>query len=497
MSEGFPGETLSTRASRGFLWVFVNSASSKLISLVGQLVLARLLAPEDFGLIGLALTVTAFASLIEQAGITEVLVQRQKDFARLVSPAFWLALFLGVFAALLKVGMAPIAAAIYGEPRLERMLFILAIASPFAALQCITRAVFLTRLEFRLIAMGGIAQSVSYTTLTVAFAFLGFGALSFVLPYPITAAGGLLFQWLLAKPKITEGLRPGKWKLLLGDSTRMLAASLVVMLTSQGDYILLGVLQPAAIVGLYVFAFNLSAQAVALFTRNIAKVLFPTLSRLQSDLEAQTKAYLSVASMLAVVGAPIAFLQAATADSVVRVLFDAKWYPAIPYLQILSVGMVFRTVGSTAGSLLQAQGRFAFRLALSVAYAAVFFSMIGLGYLIGGVIGLAMGASFYYLVTGLVHPRIVTRAGGASWSQILAIFAMPVAMAAAAVGVSAGAAAAVFGSFPNHLARIGLIVFGTLSLYIPGIRLLAPATFNQIVFHVWSLKRSRRVKALP
>jgi PST family polysaccharide transporter len=486
-----PTPQLARRASRGFIWLFLNTASSKLISFVGQLILARLLVPRDFGLIGLALTVTAFTGLVEQAGLTEILVQRQKEFDRWVTPAFWLALCFGLGSACVETAAAPIAARLYGEPRLELMLFILAASSPFAAMQSVTRATFLAKLDFRLVAISGVAQSISQTALTIVFAAMGYGALSFVLPYPIVAVGGLIFQWVLARPKINWHIRPSEWRYLVGDSARMLTASGIVMLTSQGDYMVLGILQPAAVVGLYVLAFNLSSQAITLLTRNVAKVLFPTLSKVQSDLRVQTRMYLSVASMLAILGAPIAFMQAAAADAIIHIAFQPKWYPAIPYLQILSIAMVFRTVGSTAGSLLQAQGRFSFRMKLAAGYASIFFLLLAIGYAVAGVIGLATGVCAYYLLTGLVHPRIVIRAGGGTWSDIVNVFAAPIGVAVASVGASTLVAHMLFDDPPHYIAKLLVIGIGTVCLYIPGIRLFLPSRYHQIADHLGRIRSFR------
>src|SRR5687767_7719447 len=105
--------------------------------MVGQVILARLLLPEAWGMIGMAYSVTAFAGLIQQAGIREILIQRQSHFGRWANPAFWMSLTLGCLGALVMVILAPVAAWMYEDSRLIWLILILAISAPFSGLDIV------------------------------------------------------------------------------------------------------------------------------------------------------------------------------------------------------------------------------------------------------------------------------------------------------------------------------------------------------------------------
>lgn len=471
---------LGTKTSVGFLWLLANGLSSKVIQMGGQLVLAWLLVPADFGLVGLAYTVTAFTSILEQGGIRDVLVQRQRHLHGWINPAFWIALATGIVSAGCIVGLAPVAATVYGREELTGMLLILAIASPLSSLQNVTQALLQIELRFKIIALFGITQSLGYAGLAVFFASRGYGAYSFVLPRPILAATSLAVQWWITRPKIRRTLNLERWRFLLADTLKVFAATLVLTVTAQGDYIVLGLTQPAAVVGLYYFAFNLSMQSVALLGRNLSGVLFPALSKLQHDKVTQARAYLAAVKLMVIVGIPAALLQCLLAAPLVRLLYANQWYAAIPILEVLSIGMMFRLVGTTAGSLLSAQGRFGMRFRLSVYYAVLFVVLVGAASLLGGMMHIALAVALYYTIIGVLHPRIVISYAGMGWQPVVRLFVPGLAAGGVAAGAallaSAGLPVTRVGEVLRALIRCG--VFGV--VYFILIRRLAPTAVAEL-----------------
>jgi len=125
---------LSRRTAHGFAWLVGQTILSKVTSLAGQLVLAWRLDPKDFGLVGLAFTVSAFGTIVQQVGLKEILIQRQRHFGRWATAAFWMSVALGFLAAALMIAGAPIAARIYGARELIGMVAWIAAAAPIAAL---------------------------------------------------------------------------------------------------------------------------------------------------------------------------------------------------------------------------------------------------------------------------------------------------------------------------------------------------------------------------
>src|SRR5262245_45270348 len=147
-----PPPSVGYVVTRGLFWLSANTVAAKLVSIVGQVVLSWLLLPEEFGSIGLAYTVLAFATLIQQAGLTEILVQRGEHFRRWANPAFWLSLSLGLLAAALTIAAAPVAARIYHDPRVVSLLVVLALSLPVTSLALVPTARIQHQMQFRYIA---------------------------------------------------------------------------------------------------------------------------------------------------------------------------------------------------------------------------------------------------------------------------------------------------------------------------------------------------------
>lgn len=497
------GSTLVQKTVAGFFWMMAQTVGSKMVNMVGQVMLAWLLSPEDFGLVGLAYTVTAFATLIHQAGIREILIHRHAHFSRWATPAFWISLTAGCLAGAAMLVAAPIAAHVYEEPSLVGLVLVLALAAPFNGLDVVPDAFLVGELRFRYVALVKWIYAVGTMGLSVLFAHLQFGAYSFVLPQPIMLIVRLVMLWTVARPPIKRRLYLRRWKYLLNDSALLFLASFFIMLTWQGDYIVLGIWHDAKTVGIYFFAFNLSIQTMQVFTSNLSGVLFPALSKLQGDIVHQTRAFLRATELLALVGVPFCLLQAALAGPAIAMLFNSWWEPAIRVLQLLSIGMAVRLVASPGGSLMQAQGRFRTYLLVNAINSVVFLVLVGLAaYGVQGIAAahwVAAAVMIYFAFVGPVFMYIAIRPGGGRWGHIWHSYAAPVAASTLALSVAVflGKHIPIEEYRLKNAVRIGVIVLTSTALYLPLIRYLAPERTEALWQRLASLYRRRTTPPLP
>lgn len=483
--------SLGQQTLRGFTWLMIQSVGTKLVGLVGQVILAWLLRPQDFGAIGLAYTVSTFAGLIQQAGLIEVLVQRQAKFRYWANIVFWMAMTAGLISALVMVIAAPLAASGYKNPQVAPLILILALVVPLNALNIVPSAQLQIELRFRLIAMIGTAQAIGTLCLSVLLAKLGYGPYSFVLPQVVTSALGVTVLWLIVKPPVRWDLQLRRWRYLVPDSGWLFITSLLMTVTMQGDYIILGLLSTPHAVGIYFFAFNLSLQVLSLFTSNVGNVLFPVLTKLQNDPARQTEAFLKAIKLLALLGVPGCLLQAALADPLIHALFAPRWHPAIPLLQILSVGMAMRVVAFPSISLLKAQGRFQKLFRLFLFYALIFLILVMLGAFAGGSLGVAIAVSTYSIMIGAVSPYLVIRPVGRGWRDIVAVYAVPLAAGTVAVGTAMGIALLIPEMPGQHWIRAGITFSGSVTLYTMLIYTFSPDDWRELSFRFTTLRREK------
>lgn len=471
-----PGH-IAHKAASGFAWLTAQTLGAKAIAMLGQIVLAWFLIPEDFGLFGMAMTVQAFTQIIQQAGLREILIYRHRNYERWANSAFWMACALGFASGAVLAASAPLAGHFYHDQRVIGLLLVLAAAAPISGLDVVADARLQSQFRFGYLASTNLLTAAAQLVLSVLFARLGFGAYSFVLPRPFMSILRLSMLWVAARPPVRLRLQLRRWRYMIGDSFTLFAGNLVDMLTWQGDYILLGQHSTAEIVGIYFFAFNLSVQTMQLFTSNLTGVLFPALSHLQSDPKRQNRAFLNAARLLAIIAVPLCILQAVLADPVIHILFKPKWYPAIPVLQVLSLGMAIRVVASPGGSLLNAQGRFKTNLIASIINAMVFLSLVWLGATWyndwRAATSTALAVAIYYTLIGPAFLRLSIHTGGGTMRDVLDLY-WPSLLASLLAGFPAFAASHYLPMNSRWLnfGRIILVVSIFTALYLPLIRLL-------------------------
>ncbi len=429
---------LGTQAARGAAWLTAQTLLSKFVSMVGQVALATLLLREDFGLFALALTVTAFARLISQAGLREILVLRGKRFDRWGGMGVWFAGMLGVVEMFIILAAAPLAAWAYDTDRVVPLMMVLSLTGPLNGLSLVPDVGLSVHMRFRAIATLGWVMGVLQVSLSVLLAWWGMGPMSFALPLPIVAAVKLVVLWAIAPPPLTRRPQLRRWRYLVSDSVLIFAGNLLISLRNQGDYILLGAFHSPSVVGIYFFAFNLTTQTVQLFSQSLAAVLMPTLTKMRDHPVRQVEAYVRALRLLAVVLACPCMMLSATSGSVVALLFPSRWEAAVPVLRVLAVATFFNAAGSSAGALINAQGRFRLKLLTNIFYSVLFVVMVLAAAAFGGALSVAVAVAVVHVVTGLLHPYLAIRHWKLGWRSVLNAYAMPVVFAAVAYGVPVG-----------------------------------------------------------
>ncbi|HEX5243715.1 MAG TPA: oligosaccharide flippase family protein, partial [Tepidisphaeraceae bacterium] len=166
----------------GLIWIVVQTLASKALTVATQTALAFFLAKSVFGEVALVYLAASFVAVLQNSGLREILVQRQLRFNHWVTPAFWMALVIGIAGCILTLGAAPIAALVFHDHGLILPIMVVAAAVPFDTIGMIPLARLQVGLRFKALAiLGSISQLVT-TALSIFLAWRGFGIYSFVIP---------------------------------------------------------------------------------------------------------------------------------------------------------------------------------------------------------------------------------------------------------------------------------------------------------------------------
>ena len=372
------GPSIRQRATHGILWVGLLSVVTRVIGLLQQFVLAWLLSKSDFGVLGLAYTVIGVVNLLANPGIDAVLVSRRRRFRLWASPALWMGLSTGLAAMLLTIASSPLAARVYDEPRLIAFLVIASFSMPLQTLQIVPRAHLQATLQFRKLTLLGVTANLLTAGLTISCAALGFGALSFAIPLPISAAVVAVTAWSVARPQVRFVAQFRRWKYLLADSIPLASTRALLAVIAQGDYLVMGLAKfPDSAIGTYVLSYNFAVQAYRIMANSVESVLFPSLSHVSSDPLVQTRAMMRATRLLAVSTVPFCMLQILLTQPIFELFFPQHWQDAIVTIQILTLGVMINAPCWPAMSLLTAQRRFGEYFRLTLVYAVTFFIAVG------------------------------------------------------------------------------------------------------------------------
>jgi PST family polysaccharide transporter len=347
----------SPNAASAATWSSVAFGVRQGAQLLALMILARLLAPEEFGVFAMAMVVTGLALVLRDLGAGAAAIQDASPDQTLLSSLFWLAATSAAALAAIVVILAPAVAELFAQPALADVLPGLAIGLAVGGLGVVPQALLERRLRFRAIAVaealaGGVALVAS---VAAAISGLGVGSLvvlSVVQVTVLTVTTMTIGGWLpRAAPSRAALRRGGRYGLPVAGF------SVLNYLARNADNALIGRFLGATQLGYYAVAYRLMLLPVQVVNAVANRVLFPILARLHDKPHARRSAYLSGVLFSSMVALPVAAGLAGAADIVIRVLYGPGWEPAVPVLRLLAIVAVAQVVGATVGPIFLATGR--------------------------------------------------------------------------------------------------------------------------------------------
>ncbi len=361
-----PGARFSERVFHASLWTFALRATLRLSTFARTIVLARILAPHDFGLIGIILLSTYLLETLTQTGFRTALIQRKGDIRPYLDSAWTIEALRGLALAGLLALLAPAIAGFFGAPETTRMLQVIALSVLISGLHNICIVYFQRDLELQKRFIYKAVHTVLEVGVTIALALVLKSAWAFVYGVLIAGVGQFIVSYLLYPylprvvfewSKVREMYRFGVW-VLLGQAVTFVAL--------RFDSLFVGRLLGTASLGIYEVGQRLP-DAVRVEMREVAhSVAFPAFSRIQEDsLRLRWSFYRSL-EIVAFLIFPFAGALVVLAPEITRYVFGEKWLAAVPVIQVLAAANALRAVQSASEPLLFGIGRprFSFQLNL-------------------------------------------------------------------------------------------------------------------------------------
>jgi O-antigen/teichoic acid export membrane protein len=349
------------------------------LRLASTAVLARMLLPEDFGVVMMVTAVTAIADQLRDLGLSTATVQKKTITHGEVSNLFWINTGAGVVIALIVCALSPLVAAYYRDPRLRLITCVLASNFVFSGLAVQHQALLARTLRLGTSASVRLSSSALSTVVAVFMAWQGYGYWSLIWREVLRSAllaGGmwLCLPWVPGVPSRQISVRG-----LLRFGADLSAANIIATVGAGADRFLLGRFWGASAVGIYRQAYQLLVVPLDQLLSPAYQVTQPGLSMLQNDPTRYAHFYSKLLTAVCVVTMPLSMFVAVHSNEVVLVLFGAKWIECAPILMILSLGGFIRQAVLSTAIIPITRGKSATYLKLTILSSATFVVLMSLG----------------------------------------------------------------------------------------------------------------------
>jgi O-antigen/teichoic acid export membrane protein len=379
----------------GVAWNATGLIIDNVLQIIVKLILARLLAPEVFGIIGFATVFTGMVNVFADLGMTAALIQRKDAHLKPIDydTAYWAGLLWSLFLmAVLSFVVAPIAAAFYNERLLTAIIPVLSTAILFRNLRAVHIANITRELDFKKVVLPRNATKVFAALGAILLALNGFGVWSIVFQ---SVANDILLVFVYS---YVSPWRPQRrfsresFKNIFGFGVYTTGTNIFNYLTGNIDYLLIGKMMGARSLGVYTLGYNVTYVMRGHIMGVINSVFFPVYSRLQDDLETTKRYYFKVIRYNGIVIYPLMVGIVLLAEPLVKFGLGSKWVDAIVPMQLMATAGLVHILTSSNTVLLRGMGK---------PHLELIFSMIK-----------TLGVNVPLIVLGIIHYGIVGAAAG-------------------------------------------------------------------------------------
>jgi O-antigen/teichoic acid export membrane protein len=421
-----PKETrsLALRAAIGFAWVLVWRMATRMLGLGSSLILVRLLAPTDFGLVALALSVTQAVELLSWMGVEDAVIRHRNPEPVIYDTAFTLKALRAVLTAALIAGAAWPMSWFFAEPRVVFIVLALALSTLLSGLENIGIVDFRRNMtydqEFKLRILPRLLSISS--TITVAVLYRSYWALVIGMLVNRVAATALSYWFHPHRPRFTLQA----WREITSFSLWTWSIAMVVVVRDRAETFIVGRLLGATELGLFTVAIEIAILPWSEIMQPLTSVLFAAFARAAHDDAETMRIFLRYLGLSALVLIPAGSGIALMADPLTHAVLGAKWAQVVPLIQVMGALSVLTPYGFISRALFESRGVLAtsFGITLGVTVLRVALGIALVTWI--GVVGALLAITGSFLVDEVLFLGITVRRFPVAAAQVIGRFWRPV-----------------------------------------------------------------------
>lgn len=359
--------SLKKKTISGLLWSFGDLVGNQGGQFIIQVVLARMLLPEDFGLIGMILIFIAISNSITDSGFTQALIREQKVTQTDYSTVFYFNIAVSFFIYTLLYLTAPAISSFYSQPDLTMLIRVLSLGVIINSFAIIPRAMFTKEVNFKVQAKVNLTASILSGVFAVGAAFAGLGVWSLVIRQLTMNAVQSLFLSLSRKWMPSFVFSWKSFKRLFGFGWKLLISGLIDTIYTNIFFLIIGKQYSARSLGYYTNASKFSDVAAQTLTATLQRVTYPVLSSLQDDENRIKQAFRKIIKLSGFIIFPVMAGIAAIAGPLIHLVLGEQWAGMVVYFQLLCIAGMLYPIHALNLNILQVRGRSDLFLYLEIA----------------------------------------------------------------------------------------------------------------------------------
>lgn len=385
--------------------------STVFIQLLINSILARIISPDEFGIIAILTVFINFFSILSDMGIGSAVIQYKQLNNRDYSNIYSFTVYLAALLSIIFCGLSFVIAWIYEDSVYVFLCMILSLSIFFNTLNMVPNALLLKQQKFKQIGIRTFTITFLCGVITIAFAYIGFSYYALVLNSVLTAF--LIYVWNKNSVKLTFKLRI-EWesiRLIRKFSTYQFCFGLINYFSRNLDNLLIGLKMSKIELGYYDRAYKLMTYPITMLPSVINPVLHPILSNYQNNVSYISKQYIKLINILSFISIPVTVLCVFASSEIVTILYGNQWDRAVPIFQALSLSIYFQINNSITGSIYQSLGKTNLLMKTGIINTIISIIAIIIGIITGNTIMLGVLVSIAYILHFFITNYILFRFG--------------------------------------------------------------------------------------
>ncbi|PWJ64030.1 MULTISPECIES: lipopolysaccharide biosynthesis protein [unclassified Fibrobacter] len=387
------------------IWSLLERLSSQAVSFVIGVVLARLLTPNEYGIVGLTTIFISLSNTFVDAGFANGLIRKIDRTEKDLSTAFYFNIAIGIVAYGILWLCSPIIANFFNEPILIPLVKIIGLSVLLNSLCVVQSAILTANLNIRLQTIINLCGQIPAGLIAILLAYRGWGVYALALQTVLAAFIRTTLLWIFAKWRPHEKFSKESFSYLFGFGSKLLGANLIGTVFNEIYSVLIGKFFTKADLGYFSKANGLSNNFNSVASGIVQKVALPVLSRHQNDKVQLQENFREIMRLLVMIIAPLSAFLCFSGRDIIVFLWTDKWLPAVVLFQIIVAGTMWNPIGQLSLSLLQVANRTGLILKLEFPKKAIYVVIIFIGFQYG-VLGIAATQFFINFVAAAInlHP---------------------------------------------------------------------------------------------